>query len=177
MGSKLGPNYACFFVGYVEEAIPSQYHGFVPQLHKSTPMTSSESHVVAAWNWKTIFTSYPTFILLFNLRTDTELYFLAITLRITDDHISTTIYYKDTDTHTSLHHQSSHSSHCKKGLPRSQLSRLRRLCSEDSRFPGKGRWNGVFLWTTWILPRLVAERSPGHLTVRPDWCAKKSQPL
>ena len=34
MGSKLGPNYACFFVGYVEEGIPSQYHGFVPQLHK-----------------------------------------------------------------------------------------------------------------------------------------------
>ena len=91
--------------------------------------------------------------------------------------ISTTIYYKDTDTHTSLHHQSSHPSHCKKGLPRSQLSRLPRLCSEDSRFPGKGRWNGVFLWTTWILPRLVAERSPGHPTVRPDWCTKKSQLL
>ena len=32
-------------------------------------MTSSESHVVAVWNWKTIFISYPTFILLFNLGT------------------------------------------------------------------------------------------------------------
>ena len=60
------------------------------------------------------------------------------TLRITDDHISTTIYYKDTDTHTYLHHQSSHPSHCKKGLPRSQLLRLRRLCSEDSDFLEKG---------------------------------------
>ena len=29
------------------------------------------------------------------------------------------------------------------------------------KFPGKGRWNGVFLWTTWIVPRLFAERSPG----------------
>ena len=100
----------------------------------------AESHVVAAWTWKTIFASYPTFILLFNLRTisDTELSFLDITLRITDDHISTTIYYKDTDTHTYLHHQSSHPSHCKKGLPRSQLLRLRRLCSEDSDFLEKG---------------------------------------
>ena len=69
---------------------------------------------------------------------DTELSFLDITLRITDDHISTTIYYKDTDTHTYLHHQSSHPSHCKKGLPRSQLLRLRRLCSEDSDFLEKG---------------------------------------
>ncbi|CAH3190923.1 unnamed protein product [Porites evermanni] len=34
MGSKMGPNYACLFVGYVEERIASQYHGFVPQLHK-----------------------------------------------------------------------------------------------------------------------------------------------
>ena len=103
-------------------------------------MTSSESHVVAAWTWKTIFASYPTFILLFSLRTisDTELSFLDITLGITDDHISTTVYYKDTDTHTYLHHQSSHPSHCKKGLPRSQLLRLRRLCSEDSDFLEKG---------------------------------------
>ena len=78
--------------------------------------------------------------MLFNLRTisDTELSFLDITLRITDDHISTTVYYKDTDTHTYLHHQSSHPSHCKKGLPRSQLLRLRRLCSEDSDFLEKG---------------------------------------
>ena len=34
MGSKMGPNYASIFVGYVEERIASQYHGFVPQLHK-----------------------------------------------------------------------------------------------------------------------------------------------
>ena len=69
---------------------------------------------------------------------DSELSFLDITLRITDDHINTTIYHKDTDTHTYLHHQSSHPSHCKKGLPRSQLLRLRRLCSEDSDFLEKG---------------------------------------
>ena len=60
------------------------------------------------------------------------------TLRITDDHISTTIYYKDTDTHTYLHHQSSHTSYCTKGLPRSQLLRLHSLFSEDSDFLEKG---------------------------------------
>ena len=69
---------------------------------------------------------------------DTELSFLDITLRITDDHISTTIYYKDTDTHTYLHHQSSHTSYRTKGLPRSQLLRLHSLFSEDSDFLEKG---------------------------------------
>ena len=34
MGSKMGPNYACLFVGYIEEQIARQYTGFVPQLHK-----------------------------------------------------------------------------------------------------------------------------------------------
>ena len=33
-GSKMGPNYACLFVGYVEEQIGQQYTGTVPQLHK-----------------------------------------------------------------------------------------------------------------------------------------------
>ena len=60
------------------------------------------------------------------------------TLRITDDHISTTIYYKDTDTHTYPHHQSSHTSYSTKGLPRSQLLRLHSLFSEDSDFLEKG---------------------------------------
>ena len=34
MGSRMGPNYACLFVGYIEERIRSTYTGFVPQLHK-----------------------------------------------------------------------------------------------------------------------------------------------
>ena len=34
IGSKMGPNYACLFVRYLGERTASQYHGFVPQLHK-----------------------------------------------------------------------------------------------------------------------------------------------
>ena len=102
--------------------------------------TSSESHVVAAWNWKTIFTLYLTSILLFNLHkiSDNELSFRDITLSVTDDHISTSVYYKETNTHNYLYHQSSHPSHCKTGLPRSQLLRLRHLCSKESDFLEKG---------------------------------------
>ena len=93
-------------------------------------MTPSESHVVAAWTWKTVFASYPTFILLFNLRTQS--------LTLNSLFSISRIYYRDTDTHTYLHHQSSHPSHCKKGLPRSELLGLRRLCSEHSDFLEKG---------------------------------------
>ena len=34
VGSRMGPNYACLFVGYIEERIRSTYIGFVPQLHE-----------------------------------------------------------------------------------------------------------------------------------------------
>ena len=34
MGNKMGPNYACLFVGYIVEQIARQYTGFVPYLHK-----------------------------------------------------------------------------------------------------------------------------------------------
>ena len=30
----MGPNYACLFVSYMEDAVLSQYTGFIPQLHK-----------------------------------------------------------------------------------------------------------------------------------------------
>ena len=33
-GSKMAPNYACLFFGYVEQQIREQYTGFIPQLHK-----------------------------------------------------------------------------------------------------------------------------------------------
>lgn len=34
MGSRLGPNYACLFVGYVEERMLSCYTGIKPDLYK-----------------------------------------------------------------------------------------------------------------------------------------------
>ena len=141
MGSKMGSNYACPFAGYVEERIASQYHGFVPQLHKryiDDVIGVACCSLVDLENYIRFVSKFHPALQFTHTISDTELSFLDITLHITDDHISTTIYYKDTDTHTYLHHQSSHPSHCKKGLPRSQLLRLRRLCSEDSDFVEKG---------------------------------------
>ena len=45
----------------------------------------------------------------------TQLPFLEITLSISDSRISTSVYYKDTDTHNYLHYISSHPQHCKTG--------------------------------------------------------------
>ena len=92
-----------------------------------------------------IFTLYLTNILLFNLRTQSPTpstpssTFRFALLMITSARLFTTrLLQADTDTYTYLHHQSSHPSHFKMGLPCSHPLRLRRLCSEDSDFLVKG---------------------------------------
>ena len=108
MGSKMGPNYASIFVGYVEERIASQYHGFVPQLHKGyidDVIGIACCSRVDLENYIRLLSNFHPALQFTHTISDTELSFLDITLRITDHHINTTIYYKDTDTHTYLHHQ------------------------------------------------------------------------
>ena len=70
---------------------------------------------------------------------ETELPFLDINLRISGDHIRTSIHYKATDTHSYLHYDSSHPRHCKQSLPYSQLLRLRRICSDQADFLNKAQ--------------------------------------
>ena len=104
-------------------------------------MTSSESHVVAAWTWKTIFASYPTFIQLFNLRTQSlTLNSLSSISRYALLMITSTLPFTTrTLTPTPIFIISPHiPAIAKKDLPRSQLLRLRRLRSEDSDFLEKG---------------------------------------
>ena len=66
------------------------------------------------------------------LTTFLKLRYLDIILSISG--ISTSVHYKDTDTHNYLHYTSSHPKHCKNGIPYSQFLRLRRLCSKDDDF-------------------------------------------
>ena len=51
--------------------------------------------------------------------------------------VSTSVYYKPTDSHAYLHYHSNHSSLCKNAIPYSQFLRLRRLYSETDDFSAK----------------------------------------
>ena len=113
------------------EQIASKYHGFAPRLHKRynhifgvacCSRVGLEDFIHFVFNFQPA-------LQFTNEISDTELFFLDNMLRVTDDHIST--HYKETDTHTYLHHQSSHPGHCKTGLPRSQLLRLLRYADSD----------------------------------------------
>ena len=61
-----------------------------------------------------------------------------------DDRLSTSIYYKDTDSHSYLNFGSSHPSKCKSSIPHTQFLRLRKICSEDDVFQSEAKTMEAF---------------------------------
>ena len=124
----------------MEERILSTYTGFIPQLFKryiddivgaaSCRREELEDFITH------VSTFHPTLQFTHNI-SQTQLPFLEVTLSISGSRISTSVRYKDTDTHNYLHYTSSHPQHCRNSIPYSKFLRLRRLCSEDTDFVGK----------------------------------------
>ena len=140
MGNKMGPNYECLFVGYIEERIRSAYTGFVTQLHKRYI-----DDVVGAAQCSRLnlddFISYvsnfhPALQFTSNI-SDFELPFLDIKLKINKHSIQMSVHYKATDTHNYLHHISLLPDHCKQAIPYSQFLRLGRICSDNDDFAAR----------------------------------------
>ena len=139
MGTKMGPNYACLFVGFIEERIRAQYTGFVLQLHKryiddvvgasQCTRPELEQFIDYVCNFHSALQS--TFTI-----SELELRFLDIKLANTNNRMQTSIRYKETDTNY-LHFTSFHPRHCKQAIPYSQFLRLRRICSNDVDFSEK----------------------------------------
>ena len=55
-------------------------------------------------------------------------------INIDGERLSTSVYYKPTDSHSYLTYTSSHPKSCKDSIPFSQMLRLRRLCSDETDF-------------------------------------------
>ena len=140
MGSRLGPNYACLFMGHVEEQIFAQYTGTKPALYKryiddivgATSGSREEIEVFA--NYVNGFHPSLKFTWIISVL---QLPFLDLCLKPVSDRLLTSIHYKDTDTHSYLYYTSSHPARCKNSIPYSQFLRLRRICSEDNDFENK----------------------------------------
>ena len=76
-----------------------------------------------------------------------QLPFLDLCLKPTSDRLLTSIYYKETDTHSYLNYTSSHPARCKNSIPYSQFLRLRRICSEENDFEIKSKEMANFFRT------------------------------
>ena len=143
MGTKMGPSYACLFMGYLEETIFKSYRGPAPDLYKrfiddiigasSLPQEHLEQFIQYMQSF------HPAIEYTYSI-THKQLPFLDTEMTPTDDDtISTSVYYKKTDSHNILRYDSSHPTSCKNSIPYAQFIRLRRICSDDTDFHEKAK--------------------------------------
>ena len=177
MGTKMGPNYVCLFVGYVERKMLEDYQGNKPQLYKryiDDVLGASSDTRQDLENLIIEFCSayHPSLKYTFEI-SESSLSFLDLCLTISDARITTTIHYKPTDTHSYLDYSSSHPPHCKKAIPYSQFLRLRRICSDDDVYVAKSKEMASFFLVVSLLtakgePRESAAKEHSNEGTEPD---------
>eukprot|EP00061_Rhincodon_typus_P003000 g19045.t1 len=137
MGTRMGPSYACFFVGYVEQSPFRCYTGTIPHLffHYIGDCISaalcSHEELEQFINFTNIF--HPKLKFTWTI-SNTSLSFLDPSVSVSDGRLITDIYFKPTDSHSYLHYTSSHPPSYKNAIPYSQFLRLHRICSQDRAF-------------------------------------------
>ena len=80
--------------------------------------------------------------------------------------LSTTIYYKETDTHSYLNYTSSYLTSCKNSIPFSQFLRLKRICSKEDDCTQRNREMASFFLQR-DYPTRVIERSSEQVSSIP----------
>ncbi len=161
MGSRLGPNYACLFVGHVKEQIFQQYPGRKSDLYKRY----IDDIVGAAACTKSELDDFATFVNNFHPSlqltwaiSDKQLPFLDLFLKPTPQGQATTIHYKETDSQSYLTYTSAHPVQCKNSVRYSQFLRLKRICSDENDFHTKSKeMSSFFLHREY--PPAVVERA------------------
>ena len=140
MGTKMGPNYANLFVGFVEKQIFEQYTNPIPdylgRYIDDCLGTASCSRVELERFINFVNTFHPALQFTWEI-SETSVSFLDILVSINGNLLSTSVFYKPTDSHSYLLFSSSHPNHTKRSIPFSQFLRLRRICSEDEDFQAK----------------------------------------
>ncbi len=140
MGTKMGPNYANLFVGFVEKQIFELYTDPIPDylgryIDDCVGTAScSRGELEQFINYVNNF--HPALQFTWEI-SETSVSFLDILISINGNRLVTSVFYKPTDSHSYLLYSSSHPNHTKRSISFSQFLRLHHLCSEDEDFHAK----------------------------------------
>ena len=136
MGTRMGPSYACLFMGWVEHNFFASYTGPVPEVYKrfiddTCGTTIIERHHLD--NFLDAFGSFHPAVKLVSDVSEESLDTLDTVLSVNaNGTVSSSVYYKPTDAHGYVDYKSNHPKSCLDSIPYSQFLRLRRICSDDA---------------------------------------------
>ena len=140
MGTKMGPSYACLFMGHLEHTLLQQYKKAVPEIYKRYiddgiwATSLSYDQLLDFINFAQNF--HPAVKFTHEI-SEKSVTFLDMKLYLKQGKLTTSVHYKSTDSHSYLDYSSSHNPSTKNSIPFSQFLRLRRLCSDDADFEKK----------------------------------------
>ena len=170
MGSRLGPNYACLFMGHFEEQIFDQYTRRTPDLYKryiddiAGAFSGSREEIE---DFATFVNGFQPSLKFTWSISDEQLPFLDLVLKPTTDRLVTSIHYKPTDTHSYLNYASSHPTRCKEAIPYSQFLRLRRICSDETDFEEKSQEMAVLFFRHRGYPKRIISQARDRVMATP----------
>ena len=139
MGTKMGPSHACLFMGHFEQKL-LQHCKLVPEMYKrsidnGTGATSMSHSQLLDFN-EFVQNFHPPIKFTYEL-SEQSVAFLDMDISLKQKKLTTSVYYKATDSRSYLDHRSSHNPSTKNSIPSSRFQRLRRLCSDDTDFEEK----------------------------------------
>ncbi|KAJ8029140.1 hypothetical protein HOLleu_28468 [Holothuria leucospilota] len=137
MGTKMGPSIACLTMGYFEEGLFSQFDGQCPILYKryiDDIIGAAVGPRIELQNFINFVSNFYPFLKFTHVISTSSVNFLDLKLSINDCKISSSIYFKPTDSHNYLLYSSNHPRSCINSIPYSQLLGAKRICSNHSDF-------------------------------------------
>ena len=137
MGTKMGPSYACIFMGHLEHLWSENYKGISPEYYRryiDDCIGITKMNMQQLQSFIDFVGNFHSSIKFTSTIHRSAVNFLDIQIKLKENKISTSIFYKSTDSHSFLMYSSSHPESCKSSIPFSQLLRLKRLCSDEADF-------------------------------------------
>ena len=136
----MGLNYANLFVGFVEKQIFEQYTDPIPDYlgrYIDDCLGTASCSRVELERFINFVNNFHAALQFTWEISETSVSFLDILVSINGNKLSTSVFYKPTDSHSYLLFSSSHPNHTKRSIPFSQFLRLRRIFNEDEGFQAK----------------------------------------
>ena len=135
MGTICAPNYANLFMGYFENnfVFNPEMNVYLPRILKYYRFIDDifcifQGNLDEVNAFVTLLNSFKRHLTFTCESSQERVHFLDMWVCINNGSLSTTLYRKDTDRNTLLLAKSAHPTTLKKGLPKSQFYRLRRIC-------------------------------------------------
>ena len=142
MGTPMAPNYANLFMAKFEEDMITSYHsstGFKPLVwyryiddifliwtHGNDEL---EKFLLFVENYSDM--KKMKSIIKFEVnKSESEVNFLDVSVKLEDGSLSTSLFCKATDAHLYLNYSSNHPKHVLNNIPKGQFIRIRRICSD-----------------------------------------------